>query len=141
MERAYLLLSVFSIGSLGAKDVSLLDVSFDPKRELYAEYDRALAKSWKEKTGSTVTVDQSYGGSGRQARGSTVTFTQRGIGDVVLAWKDPNEETIVYCRIGEHSSQTWFVLTYLLGFPRVKNYDGSWAEWGNSVRVPIEKGS
>jgi thiosulfate/3-mercaptopyruvate sulfurtransferase len=54
---------------------------------------------------------------------------------------DPAEETIVYCRIGERSSHTWFVLTYLLGFPAVKNYDGSWTEWGNAVRVPIEKGS
>ncbi|MGA7902716.1 MAG: sulfurtransferase [Terrimicrobiaceae bacterium] len=54
---------------------------------------------------------------------------------------DLGEEVIVYCRIGERSSHTWFVLTYLLGFPRVKNYDGSWTEWGNSVRVPIEKGS
>ncbi len=54
---------------------------------------------------------------------------------------DPGDETIVYCRIGERSSHTWFVLTYLLGFPHVKNYDGSWTEWGNSVRVPIEKGA
>jgi 3-mercaptopyruvate sulfurtransferase SseA len=54
---------------------------------------------------------------------------------------DPGDETIVYGRIGERSSHTWFVLTYLLGFPHVKNYDGSWTEWGNSVRVPIEKGS
>jgi len=54
---------------------------------------------------------------------------------------DPNDETVVYCRIGERSSHTWFVLTYLLGFPSVRNYDGSWTEWGNSVRVPIEKGS
>jgi thiosulfate/3-mercaptopyruvate sulfurtransferase len=50
-----------------------------------------------------------------------------------------NVETIAYCRIGERSSHTWFVLTYLLGYPRVKNYDGSWTEWGNSVGVPIEK--
>lgn len=51
----------------------------------------------------------------------------------------PEEETIVYCRIGERSSLTWFVLTYLLGFKKVRNYDGSWLEWGNRVRVPIEK--
>jgi thiosulfate/3-mercaptopyruvate sulfurtransferase len=51
----------------------------------------------------------------------------------------PNEETVVYCRIGERSSHTWFVLTYLLGFPDVRNYDGSWTEWGNSVRVPIAR--
>lgn len=54
---------------------------------------------------------------------------------------DPQEDTVVYCRIGERSSHTWFVLTYLLGFPKVRNYDGSWTEWGNSVRVPIELGS
>jgi thiosulfate/3-mercaptopyruvate sulfurtransferase len=48
--------------------------------------------------------------------------------------------TIAYCRIGERSSLTWFVLSYLLGFANVKNYDGSWLEWGNAVRVPIAKG-
>ncbi len=51
----------------------------------------------------------------------------------------PGEETIAYCRIGERSSHTWFALTYLLGFPRVRNYDGSWTEWGNAVKMPIEK--
>ena len=47
---------------------------------------------------------------------------------------------IAYCRIGERSSHTWFVLTYLLGYEKVRNYDGSWTEWGNAVRAPIEKG-
>lgn len=51
----------------------------------------------------------------------------------------PSDDVIAYCRIGERSSHTWFVLTYLLGFPSVRNYDGSWTEWGNSVRLPIEK--
>ncbi|ABY36671.1 MAG TPA: sulfurtransferase [Chloroflexus aurantiacus] len=51
----------------------------------------------------------------------------------------PDKEVIAYCRIGERSSHTWFVLTYLLGFPNVRNYDGSWTEWGNSVGLPIEK--
>jgi thiosulfate/3-mercaptopyruvate sulfurtransferase len=51
----------------------------------------------------------------------------------------PAKEIIAYCRIGERSSHTWFVLTYLLGYPHVRNYDGSWTEWGNLVGVPIEK--
>jgi thiosulfate/3-mercaptopyruvate sulfurtransferase len=49
------------------------------------------------------------------------------------------DEVIAYCRIGERSSHTWFVLKYLLGYDRVKNYDGSWTEWGNLVGAPIEK--
>ncbi len=51
----------------------------------------------------------------------------------------PDKEIIAYCRIGERSSHTWFVLKYLLGYPNVKNYDGSWTEWGNMVANPIEK--
>ncbi|MCO5053643.1 MAG: sulfurtransferase [Verrucomicrobiae bacterium] len=52
---------------------------------------------------------------------------------------DPNKETIAYCRIGERSSHTWFVLKYLLGLNNVKNYDGSWTEYGSIVGAPIEK--
>jgi len=51
----------------------------------------------------------------------------------------PDGEVIAYCRIGERSSHTWFVLTYLLGYPNVRNYDGSWTEWGNLVGAPIER--
>lgn len=51
----------------------------------------------------------------------------------------PDKDIVAYCRIGERSSHTWFVLTYLLGYPRVRNYDGSWTEWGNLVGAPIEK--
>jgi thiosulfate/3-mercaptopyruvate sulfurtransferase len=50
-----------------------------------------------------------------------------------------DKDVITYCRIGERSSHTWFVLKYLLGYPNVRNYDGSWTEWGNMVRNPIEK--
>jgi thiosulfate/3-mercaptopyruvate sulfurtransferase len=52
---------------------------------------------------------------------------------------DPNRPTIAYCRIGERSSHTWFVLTYLLGLKNVRNYDGSWTEYGSVIGVPIEK--
>jgi thiosulfate/3-mercaptopyruvate sulfurtransferase len=52
-----------------------------------------------------------------------------------------DDDVIAYCRIGERSSHSWFVLTYLLGFPHVRNYDGSWTEWGNAVRVPIVTGT
>jgi thiosulfate/3-mercaptopyruvate sulfurtransferase len=52
----------------------------------------------------------------------------------------PGDDVVAYCRIGERSSHTWFVLTYLLGYEKVRNYDGSWTEWGNRVRAPIERG-
>lgn len=51
----------------------------------------------------------------------------------------PDDAVVAYCRIGERSSHTWFVLHHLLGFDRVRNYDGSWTEWGNLVRAPIER--
>jgi thiosulfate/3-mercaptopyruvate sulfurtransferase len=51
------------------------------------------------------------------------------------------DDVIAYCRIGERSSHTWFVLTYLLGYDNVRNYDGSWTEWGNAVRAPIRTGN
>ncbi len=51
----------------------------------------------------------------------------------------PDKQVIAYCRIGERSSHTWFALKYLLGYPKVANYDGSWTEWGSSIGVPIEK--
>jgi len=93
----------------------------------------------------------------------TVELTSSGIGTYPITWaaraEEPNGKTspeelialyegkgvtkdkdvITYCRIGERSSHTWFVLKYLLGYPNVRNYDGSWTEWGNLVRSPIEK--
>ena len=67
-------------------------------------------------------------------------FRSRAELDEIYSGFDPDGEIIAYCRIGERSSHTWFVLTHLLGFPKVRNYDGSWTEWGNAVRVPIVKG-
>ncbi len=52
-----------------------------------------------------------------------------------------DKNVIAYCRIGERSAHTWFVLKYLLGYPNVRNYDGSWTEWGSLVDVPIAKGA
>ena len=54
---------------------------------------------------------------------------------------ETGDDIIAYCRIGERSSHTWFVLTHLLGYPQVRNYDGSWTEWGNLVRAPVVRGS
>ena len=51
----------------------------------------------------------------------------------------PDRTVVTYCRIGERSSHSWYVLRYLLGYPDVRNYDGSWTEWGNLVSAPIEK--
>ena len=53
----------------------------------------------------------------------------------------PTDNIVTYCRIGERSSHTWFVLALLLGYPQVRNYDGSWTEWGNTVRAPIKLGT
>ncbi|MBX9470907.1 sulfurtransferase [Microcella sp.] len=64
---------------------------------------------------------------------ATVYRDGAGLGDA--------DDVITYCRIGERSSHTWFVLTHLLGIPRVRNYDGSWTEWGSAVRVPIAVGT
>ncbi|MFC7753716.1 sulfurtransferase [Tsukamurella soli] len=67
-------------------------------------------------------------------------FLRRADLDEVYGGLDPAQPVTAYCRIGERSSHTWFVLTHLLGFPDVRNYDGSWTEWGNTVRAPIARG-
>lgn len=69
------------------------------------------------------------------------TFKSAGELRQIYGGKDitPDKEVITYCRIGERSAHTWFVLTRLLGYPNVRNYDGSWTEWGNVVRAPIER--
>ncbi|MES2169654.1 MAG: sulfurtransferase [Actinomycetota bacterium] len=72
--------------------------------------------------------------------------TFRPLGELNALYRDQaglkhGDDVVAYCRIGERSSHTWFVLTHLLGFQNVRNYDGSWTEWGSAVRVPIVKGS
>ncbi len=68
-------------------------------------------------------------------------FRSRAELEQIYAFVETDANTIAYGRIGERSSHTWFVLTHLLGIPGVRNYDGSWTEWGNAVRVPIVEGT
>ena len=80
-------------------------------------------------------------GQGRAERGRHVQAARRNSTSCTAAGPDAEDKDVIaYCRIGERSSHTWFVLTYLLGYPNVRNYDGSWTEWGNMVRVPIAVG-
>ncbi len=79
----------------------------------------------------------------RQAVNDDGTF--KSVEELAAIYRDelslePADDVIAYCRIGERSSHTWFVLTHLLGYPQVRNYDGSWTEWGNMVRMPVVKG-
>ncbi len=67
-------------------------------------------------------------------------FRSRAELDEIYSDLATGDDIIAYCRIGERSSHTWFVLTYLLGYDKVRNYDGSWTEWGNTVRVPVAVG-
>jgi thiosulfate/3-mercaptopyruvate sulfurtransferase len=78
------------------------------------------------------------------ARAANADGTFKGAAELRAIYQDeaglrPGDDVVAYCRIGERSSHTWFVLTYLLGYDAVRNYDGSWTEWGNAVRAPIEK--
>jgi thiosulfate/3-mercaptopyruvate sulfurtransferase len=78
------------------------------------------------------------------ARAANPDGTFKSVEDLRAIYEDEqglksSDDVVAYCRIGERSSHSWFVLKYLLGYPNVRNYDGSWTEWGNSVRVPIEK--
>ena len=78
------------------------------------------------------------------ARAANADGTFKSAGDLRAIYEGEagltkGDDVVAYCRIGERSSHTWFVLTYLLGYDKVRNYDGSWTEWGNAVRAPIEK--
>jgi thiosulfate/3-mercaptopyruvate sulfurtransferase len=78
-----------------------------------------------------------------RAAAEDATFKRRAELEAIYqgeAGLSPDDDVVVYCRIGERSSHTWFVLQHLLGFGQVRNYDGSWTEWGNTVRVPITRG-
>lgn len=76
-----------------------------------------------------------------EAFGADGRFRPRAELDEIYGILGAAEDLVVYSRVGERSSLTWFVLTYLLGFRGVRNYDGSWTEWGNSVRLPITRGA
>ena len=98
--------------------------------ELHADALRLLAEADYPSPVKQVILMALRGGK-PAAELAKIYFDQCGVG--------PEKDTVVYCRIGERSSHTWFVLTYLLGLENVRNYDGSWTEWGNKVGAPIEK--
>ena len=75
-----------------------------------------------------------------QAADDAGRFRRRPELEEIYSFVEEGANTIAYCRIGERSSHTWFVLTHLLGIPGVRNHDGSWTEWGNTVRAPIVDG-
>ena len=80
------------------------------------------------------------------AKAAAEDGTFRGLDELNALYREgaglaDSDDIVAYCRIGERSSHTWFVLTHLLGYPKVRNYDGSWTEWGSAVRVPIVKGT
>jgi thiosulfate/3-mercaptopyruvate sulfurtransferase len=76
--------------------------------------------------------------------GAAEDGTFRSVGELRRMYESkgmaPSDDVVAYCRLGVRASYSWFVLKYLLGYPRVRNYDGSWTEWGNSTGVPIETG-
>jgi thiosulfate/3-mercaptopyruvate sulfurtransferase len=124
--------------SLGAKDKALVDVrspaEFTGEITAPPEYPNEHAQRGGHIPGAAnIPWSQAVkeDGTFKTAEELSKLYQSKGI--------TPDKEIITYCRIGERSSFTWFVLKYLLGYPKVKNYDGSWTEWGNMVRNPIEK--
>ncbi len=133
--RAYL---PYVRASLGAKDKAMVDVrgqkEFTGEVLAPPEYPTEHAQRGGHIPGAanipwsqTVKDDGTFKG----AEKLRALYVPKGI--------TPNKEIITYCRIGERSSHSWFVLKYLLGYPNVRNYDGSWTEWGNMILNPIER--
>ncbi|MFC9892213.1 sulfurtransferase [Nocardia sp. NPDC127579] len=101
--------------------------------EEYAGEEASALRAGHIPTARNIEWTQAIGAGGRFRSRAELDELYRGLTD--------SDDLIVYSRIGERSSLSWFVLTYLLGFRTVRNYDGSWAEWGNSVRMPIVRGA
>src|SRR5215831_886460 len=125
--------------ALDKKDVTMVDVR-SPKEfsgEITAppEYPMEHAQRGGHIPGANnipwATAVREVDGTFKNAQELRTLYQERGI--------TPDKEVIAYCRIGERSSHTWFVLKYLLGYPSVRNYDGSWTEWGNMIGNPVEK--
>ena len=94
---------------------------------------RELSKGELLASQVAVALDNAYQHALQRRRLEELTALYQGAGIT------PEKEVIAYCRIGERSSHTWFALTELLGYPKVKNYDGSWTEYGSLVGAPVEK--
>lgn len=124
------------LGILGAQP--LIDVrspdEYTGKRTHMPEYpEEGVLRGGHIPTARSIPWAKAVDESGR--------FRSREELEELYGFLEPDDKTVVYCRIGERSSHTWFVLTHLLGKPGVRNYDGSWTEWGNTVRTPIVAGA
>ena len=123
------------LGSLG--DATLIDVrspqEYTGERTHMPDYpEEGALRGGHIPTAASVPWARAADDAGR--------FRSRAELDEIYSFVKPGDNTIAYCRIGERSSHTWFVLTHLLGIAGVRNYDGSWTEWGNSVRAPVASG-
>ncbi|UIZ92590.1 sulfurtransferase [Corynebacterium sp. CNCTC7651] len=141
VERRDAPLRTFASELLGSQELQLIDARTP---DLYAGETTPTPAGAAGKSGPIAQRSGHIPGAVNVPWGRSVhpNALFRGVEDIAAIYEDfdPETRTVVYCQLGESSAHTWFVLQHVLGFKDVSLYDGSWAEWGNMIRVPIEKG-